>query len=68
METTGNPINIQISDKAASFIKSRRLTNPMILINLGFRSSGGDSCGDGCGGAGMVGGAANNRGTSYRGA
>lgn len=56
METTGNPINIQISDKAASFVKSRRLTNPVILINLGFRSSGGDSCGDGCGGGGGGGG------------
>jgi hypothetical protein len=44
-------VSILVSDKAASFIKSRRLINPIILVNMGFRSSGGESC-DGCGGGG----------------
>ncbi|OGO22795.1 MAG: hypothetical protein A2144_07730 [Chloroflexi bacterium RBG_16_50_9] len=49
MESAKKGVNIQISDKAAAFIKSRRLINPVILVNFGFRSSGGDGCGGGGG-------------------
>ncbi len=50
MKSQGKSIDIQISDKAAVFIKSKRLINPVILVNAGFRSSGGEGCGDSCGG------------------
>ena len=50
MKSPEKSINIQISDKAAVFIKSRRLVNPVILVNVSFRSSGGEGCGDSCGG------------------
>lgn len=51
MGPAGKGINIQISEQAASFIKSRRVNEPVILVNLGFRSSGGQASG-GCGGGG----------------
>lgn len=47
MQSSEKGVNIQISDKAAAFIKSRRLMNPTILINLGSRSNGGEDCGGG---------------------
>ena len=50
MESSKKGINLLITDKAAAFIKSKRLINPLILVNFGFRSSGGEGCGDGCGG------------------
>jgi len=50
MQSSEKGVNIQISDKAAAFIKSRRLMNPTILVNLGSRSSGGEDCGGGGGG------------------
>lgn len=40
-------VNVQFTERALAFIKKCRLTNPSILINLGFRSGGG-----GCGGSG----------------
>ncbi len=52
MESPEKKVNIHISDKAATFINSRRLVNPVILVNAGFRSSGGEGCGGGCGGGG----------------
>ena len=50
MESSKKGINVLITDKAAAFIKSKRLINPLILVNFGFRSSGGEGCGGGCGG------------------
>jgi len=50
MESSKKGINVLITDKAAAFIKSKRLINPLILVNFGFRSSGGEGCGDSCGG------------------
>lgn len=52
MKAAEKSVNIQISDKAVAFIKSRRLMNPTILVNLGSRSSGGSGSGDSCGGGG----------------
>ncbi len=58
MKASETSVNVQISDKARAFIKSRRLANPIILVNLSTRSSqgGSDSCGGGsgssCGGGG----------------
>ncbi len=46
-------VNIQFTDKALTFIKTRRLNNPMVLVNLGYRSGGDES---GCGGGGCSGG------------
>ncbi|WP_309491994.1 hypothetical protein [Candidatus Hecatella orcuttiae] len=39
-------VNIQFTERALAFIKKSRLSNPSILVNLGFRSGGG-----GCGGS-----------------
>ena len=52
MESSQKDLSVLITDKAAAFINSRRLATPLILVNLGFRSSGGEGCGDGCGGGG----------------
>ena len=50
MESPGKGVNVQISGQAAAFIKSKRLGNPVVLVNVNFRSSGGQGCGDSCGG------------------
>ncbi|MDP2931718.1 MAG: hypothetical protein Q8O05_04355 [Chloroflexota bacterium] len=47
-------VNIQFTDKALTFIKTRRLNNPLVLVNMGFRSGGGG--GGGCSGGGGGGG------------
>lgn len=52
MKSTEKSVNIQISEKAAAFIKSRRLVEPVILINLSSRSSQSNGSGDSCGGSG----------------
>ncbi|MBI2832673.1 MAG: hypothetical protein HYX79_10500 [Chloroflexi bacterium] len=54
MGSSGKGLNIQFTEKALTFIKTRRLTNPTVLVNLGFRS-GGESSG-GCSGGGGGGG------------
>ena len=50
MTSSDKSVNIQIEDKALKFIQSRRIKEPMILVNMGTRSGGG-SC-DGGGGCG----------------
>lgn len=46
-------VNIQIDEKVLKFIQSRRLREPLILVNLGTRSGGGGCEGSGgCGGEG----------------
>ncbi len=56
--TSEKSLNIQFSDKALTFIKTRRLNNPLVLVNLGYRTGGDDSsgCGGGCSGGGGGGG------------
>ncbi|MBI2847536.1 MAG: hypothetical protein HYX83_00010 [Chloroflexi bacterium] len=50
MKSSEKGVNIQFTDKALKFIKTRRLMNPLVLVNLGYRTGGGDSCGGGgCG-------------------
>lgn len=49
MESSEKGVNIQFTDKALIFIKTRRLNNPLVLVNLGYRSGGG---GGGCSGGG----------------
>ena len=57
MEPSEEGVNIQFTEKALAFIKTRRLNNPMVLVNLGYRSGGGDSSGGGgCSGSGGCGG------------
>lgn len=49
-------IDIQITEKAALFIKSKRLMEPLILVNLCSRTDSGEGCsGGGCGGGGCDG-------------
>ena len=50
MESSKMSVNIQFTEKASTFIKTRRLNNPLVLVNLGFRSGGGGSGGGGCSG------------------
>ncbi len=51
MESSEKSVNIQFTDKALAFIKTRRLNNPLVMVNMGFRSTSGDSSG-GCSGGG----------------
>ncbi len=55
MESSKKGVNIQFTEKALKFIKTRRLNNPLVLVNLGSRSGGG-SGGGGCSGGGGGGG------------
>ena len=50
MESSEKGVNIQFTDKALKFIKARRVNNPLVLVNLGYRSGGGGSSGGGGGG------------------
>ncbi len=54
MGSSEKGVNIQFSDKALTFIKTRRLNSPLVLVNMGFRTGGGGS--SGCGGGGCSGG------------
>lgn len=54
MEPSEKGVNIQFTEKALTFIKTSRLNNPLVLVNLGFRSGGDDS--SGCSGGGCSGG------------
>ncbi len=51
MESSETGVNIQFTEKALTFVKTRRLNNPLVMVNLGFRSGSGDSSG-GCSGGG----------------
>ncbi len=64
MPSSNKNVNIQFTDSALTFVKSRRLKNPLVLVNLGYRSgsegsgggcSGGGGGGGGCGGGGEAG-------------
>lgn len=50
--TSEASVSISITDKATAFVKSKRLTNPLILANLCYRSESGGGGGDSCGGGG----------------
>ena len=65
MKSSEKRLNIQFTDKALEFIKKRRLSNPLVMVNMGYRSGGGDSsgCGGGCSGGGCSGGGGGS--TSY---
>ena len=52
MGSSEKGVNIQFTEKALTFIKTRRLNNPLVLVNLGFRSGGGGSGVGGCSGSG----------------
>jgi len=53
MTPSNMDLSISVTDKAAAFIKSKRLKNPLILVNLSQRSAdSGGGCGDSCGGGG----------------
>lgn len=41
MGSSEKGVNIQFSDKALTFIKTRRLNSPLVLVNMGFRTGGG---------------------------
>lgn len=52
MESSKKGVNIQFTEKALTFIKTRRLNNPLVLVNLGSRSGGGGCEGEGKGSGG----------------
>ncbi len=53
MESSKKGVDIEFTEKALTFIRTRRLNNPLILVNLGSRSgSGGGGCSGGGGGCG----------------
>ncbi|GEM_PF-3549569 len=54
MEPSEKGVNIQFTEKALTFIKTARLSNPLVLVNVGYRSGGDDETG--CGGGGCSGG------------
>lgn len=54
MEMSEKGVNIQFTEKALTFIKTGRLNNPLVLVNVGFRSGGDDA--SGCSGGGCSGG------------
>ncbi len=37
MESSETGVNIQFTDKALTFIKTRRLNSPLVMVNMGFR-------------------------------
>lgn len=63
MASSEKGVNIQFTEKALTFIKTRRLNNPLVLVNMGFRSGSGDSSG-GCSGGGGCGGGGSGEGDS----
>ncbi len=53
VEWTDKHVDIVVTDTALKFIRSKRLKEPLVLVNLGSRSGGGGWEGDsGCGGGG----------------
>lgn len=51
MKSFDKGVNIQIAERALKFIQSRRLREPLVLVNLGTKSGGGGCEGSGgCGG------------------
>ncbi len=53
VEWSDKHVNIVVTANAQKFIESKRLKEPLVLVNLGSRSGGGGCEGDwGCGGGG----------------